>query len=78
MRRSKPKLGCCATENKDNALGKGEWSVSSFILFADGLGPQAPTEKEDGFQNLSVRFWGSDTSLFPARNITTIARSSSP
>ena len=69
---------CSATENKDNGLGKGEWSVSSSILFADRIGPQTPTEDEDVFQNWFVRFGGIDKSLFPARNITTIARSSNP
>ena len=78
MRRSKPKLGCSATENEENAQRKGEWSVSRTILFADRIGPQIPTEDEDGFQNWSVRFEGSDKSLFPAMNITTTARSSSP
>ena len=78
MRRSRPKFGCCATENKGNALRKGEWSVSSSVLFADTLGLQTPTEDEDRFQNWSVRFGGSDKSLFPARNITKIARSSNP
>jgi hypothetical protein len=73
VRRSRPEMGCCATENKDNALGKGEWSVSSSILFADRIGPQAPTEDEDVFQNCFVRFGGTDKSFSPARNITTIA-----
>jgi hypothetical protein len=78
VRRPRPDLGCWATKNKDNALCKGEWSVSSSVFFADEIRPQTPIEDEDGFQNWCVRSGGRDKSLFPARNITTIARSSSP
>lgn len=78
MGRSRPEMGFCATDNKDNALGKGEWSVSSSILFTERIGPQTPTKDEDGFQNWSVRLGGNDKFLFPARNISTIFRSSNP
>jgi len=56
--RSRPKLGCSATENEENVLRKGEWSVSISILFANKIGPQIPPEDEDEFQNCSVRFGG--------------------
>jgi len=42
--RSRPKLSCSATENEENALRKGDWSVSSSILFADRIEPEIHTE----------------------------------
>jgi hypothetical protein len=65
-------------KNKDNALGKGEWSVPSCSLFVAELRPQTPPEEEDGFHNWSVRFWGSDKYLFSARNLNMVTPSSNP